>query len=31
MDAEHKRKLSFNIGKYNDTVIKGKQQFSDLD
>jgi L-lactate dehydrogenase complex protein LldF len=30
MDAEHKRKLSFNIGKYNEVVIKGKQQFSDL-
>ena len=23
MDAEHKRKLSFNIGKYNEVVIKG--------
>jgi L-lactate dehydrogenase complex protein LldF len=31
MDAEHKRKLSFNIGKYNDTVVKGKMQFADLD
>jgi L-lactate dehydrogenase complex protein LldF len=31
MDAEHKRKLSFNIGKYNEVVIKGKKQFSDLD
>lgn len=30
MDAEHKRKLSFNIGKYNEVVVKGKQQFSDL-
>jgi L-lactate dehydrogenase complex protein LldF len=30
-DLEHKRKLSFNIGKYNDTVVKGKLQFSDLD
>jgi L-lactate dehydrogenase complex protein LldF len=30
LDAEHKRKLSFNIGKYNDTVVKGKQQFSNL-
>ena len=30
-DLEHKRKISFNIQKYNDTVIKGKQQFSDLD
>lgn len=31
MDAEHKRKLSFNIGKYNEVVVKGKQQFSDLE
>lgn len=31
LDVEHKRKLTFNIGKYNETVIKGKQQFSDLD
>jgi len=31
MDIEHKRKLSFNIGKYNETVIKGKKQFADLD
>ena len=31
MDAEHKRKLSFNIGKYNEVVIKGKMQFADLD
>ena len=31
MDAEHKRKLAFNIGKYNEVVVKGKQQFSDLD
>lgn len=30
MDAEHKRKLSFNIGKYNEVVIKGKKQFADL-
>jgi L-lactate dehydrogenase complex protein LldF len=30
MDAEHKRKLAFNIGKYNEVVVKGKQQFSDL-
>jgi len=30
-DLEHKRKLSFNIQKYADTVVKGKQQFSDLD
>ena len=26
-DLEHKRKLSFNIQKYNDNVVKGKQQF----
>lgn len=31
MDIEHKRKLMFNIGKYNETVVKGKRQFSDLD
>jgi L-lactate dehydrogenase complex protein LldF len=31
MDVEHKRKLSFNIGKYNEVVIKGKKQFADLD
>lgn len=30
-DLEHKRKVAFNIQKYNDTVVKGKQQFSDLD
>lgn len=30
-DLEHKRKLSFNIQKYSDTVVKGKQQFSDLE
>ncbi len=30
-DLEHKRKLSFNIQKYADTVVKGKQQFADLD
>jgi L-lactate dehydrogenase complex protein LldF len=31
MDVEHKRKLSFNIGKYNEVVIKGKKQFANLD
>lgn len=31
MDIEHKRKLMFNIGKYNETVVKGKKQFADLD
>jgi L-lactate dehydrogenase complex protein LldF len=30
-DLEHKRKLSFNIQKYKDTVVKGKQQFDDLE
>lgn len=30
-DAEHKRKLLFNIGKYDDTVVKGKQQYADLE
>jgi len=30
-DLEHKRKLAFNIQKYADTVVKGKQQFSQLD
>lgn len=29
-DLEHKRKLSFNIGKYNSAVPGGKQQFDDL-
>ena len=30
MDAEHKRKLSFNIGKYNEVVVKGKKQYANL-
>lgn len=30
-DLEHKRKVSFNIQKYNDSVVKGKQQFANLD
>ena len=29
-DSEHKRKLLFNIGKYNATVIKGKKQYKKL-
>lgn len=29
-DIEHRRKLNFNIGKYNAVVPKGKQQFVDL-
>jgi L-lactate dehydrogenase complex protein LldF len=30
-DLEHKRKLSFNIQKYSDTVIKGKLQYDNLE
>jgi L-lactate dehydrogenase complex protein LldF len=30
-DLEHKRKVAFNIGKYNDSVVKGKQQFANLE
>ncbi|MBS1629027.1 MAG: iron-sulfur cluster-binding protein [Bacteroidetes bacterium] len=30
-DLEHKRKLAFNIQKYADSVVKGKQQFADLE
>lgn len=30
-DAEHKRKLLFNIGKYDATVIQGKKQYADLE
>ena len=30
-DAEHKRKLLFNIGKYNATVVNGKKQYADLE
>lgn len=30
-DMEHKRKLAFNINKYNDSVVKGKQQFANLE
>ena len=29
-DREHRRKINFNIGKYNSVVPKGKQQFSDV-
>jgi len=28
---EHKRKVAFNIQKYNDSVVNGKQQFVNLD
>ena len=30
-DFEHKRKISFNITKYNKAVAKGKQQFANLE
>ncbi len=30
-DLEHKRKLAFNIGKWAATVVKGKEQFADLE
>jgi L-lactate dehydrogenase complex protein LldF len=29
-DKEHRRKINFNIGKYNAVVPKGKEQFSDI-
>jgi L-lactate dehydrogenase complex protein LldF len=29
-DLEHRRKINFNIGKYNTTVPIGKEQFSDV-
>ena len=29
-DREHRRKINFNIGKYNAVVPQGKQQFSDI-
>jgi L-lactate dehydrogenase complex protein LldF len=29
-DKEHRRKINFNIGKYNTVVPKGKQQFLDV-
>lgn len=29
-DLEHRKKISFNIGKYNATVPLGKQQFADV-
>ncbi|PWT97951.1 MAG: iron-sulfur cluster-binding protein [Bacteroidetes bacterium] len=29
-DLEHRRKINFNIGKYNSVVAVGKQQFSDI-
>ncbi len=30
-DLEHKRKISFNINKYNESVINGKKQYSNLE
>ncbi|GAA4464024.1 hypothetical protein GCM10023093_13600 [Nemorincola caseinilytica] len=30
-DLEHKRKVAFNIQKYNDSVVKGKRQFTELE
>ncbi|MBU3713814.1 MAG: iron-sulfur cluster-binding protein [Ferruginibacter sp.] len=30
-DFEHRRKINFNIGKYNHAVIEGKKQFEHLD
>ncbi|MEO6612646.1 MAG: LutB/LldF family L-lactate oxidation iron-sulfur protein [Chitinophagaceae bacterium] len=30
-DKEHRRKINFNIGRYNAVVPKGKQQFSNLE
>lgn len=29
-DKEHRRKINFNIGRYNAVVPKGKEQFSDI-
>jgi L-lactate dehydrogenase complex protein LldF len=29
-DIEHRRKINFNIGKYNAAVPKGKEQFADI-
>ena len=30
-DLEHRRKINFNIGKYNEKVPQGKQQFADVE
>ncbi len=30
-DKEHRRKIHFNISKYNNAVVQGKMQFKDLD
>src|SRR5436190_1638812 len=29
-DREHRRKINFNIGKYNTVVVQGKKQFSNI-
>ena len=29
-DIEHRRKINFNIGRYNAVVPKGKEQFADI-
>ena len=29
-DKEHRRKINFNIGKYNAVVPQGKEQFADI-
>src|ERR1700761_9468470 len=29
-DLDHRRKINFNIGRYNAVVPQGKQQFADL-
>src|ERR1700754_1131291 len=29
-DLEHRRKINFNIGRYNAVVPKGKEQFADV-
>ncbi len=29
-DRDHRRKINFNIGRYNASVVKGKEQFADL-
>jgi L-lactate dehydrogenase complex protein LldF len=29
-DKEHRRKINFNIGRYNAVVPKGKEQFSNV-
>ena len=31
VDLEHRKKINFNIGKYNAVVPKGKEQFTDLE